>query len=155
MPGFLPSSRGSFILDFIVVAMALVVPILGFSVFSVKIKKNPALHRVIQIVLGIVLGLAIVIFELDMRINGWRQLAEPSPYYDSWVFPSLIIHLCFSIPTLILWAYTIFTALKHSIDKSPNPSRFKHKKLGRLSSYAMIGTALTGWIFYWFAFIAH
>ncbi|MBC7531740.1 MAG: DUF420 domain-containing protein [Oligoflexus sp.] len=155
MPGFLPSSRGSFILDFIVVAMALVVPILGFSVFTVKIKKNLILHRVIQIVLGIVLGLAIVVFELDMRINGWRQLAEPSPYYDSWVFPSLIIHLCFSIPTLVLWAYTIFTALKHSIDKSHNPARFKHKNLGRLSAYAMIGTALTGWIFYWFAFIAH
>lgn len=155
MPGFLPSSRGSFLLDFIVVAMALVVPILGFSVFSVKMKKNLGLHRSIQIVLGVVLGLAIVAFELDMRINGWRHLAEPSPYYNSLVFPSLIVHLGLSIPTLGLWTYTIIMALKHSINRSHNAARLQHKKLGRWSAYAMIGTAVTGWIFYWFAFMAH
>lgn len=154
MPGFIPSSRGSFILDFIVSAMALVVLILGFSVFTVKFKQNLRLHRAIQIVLGVVLGLTILAFELDMRINGWRHLARASPYYESWVFPSLILHLCFAIPTLLLWGYTIAMALRHSIEKSHNHARFQHKKLGRLSSYAMIGTAVTGWIFYGFAFMA-
>jgi len=95
-----------------------------------------------------------VIFELDMRINGWRHMAEPSPYYETWVFPALIIHLCFSIPTLALWSYTIFMALKHSIDKQSNPSRLKHKRLGYISSFGMLGTAVTGWIFYWLAFMA-
>lgn len=154
MSGFIPNSRGDFVLDFIVVAMALVVPILAFSIFQTKYKKNNSLHRVIQIALGIILGVAIVAFELDMRINGWRHLAEPSPYYDSLVFPSLIIHLCFAIPSLVLWSYTIYMGLKHSIDKQINSARIQHKKWGYLSSYFMLGTTITGWIFYYLAFMA-
>lgn len=154
MPGFLPYSRGSFILDFIVVAMALVLPVLAWSIWLVKSKKNLAFHKTIQIGLGLVLGLAIVAFELDMRINGWRHLAEPSPYYETWVFPSLLLHLCFAIPTLFLWTYTIFAGLKHSIEKSWNKAREQHRKLGLASSYMMAGTTVTGWIFYYFAFIA-
>lgn len=154
MSGFIPSSRGSFILDFIVVAMALVLPILIFSIWHVKYKKNLAFHRTLQIGLGSVLGIAIIAFELDMRIFGWRHLAEPSPYYETLVFPLLIIHLCFAIPTLFLWSYTIFMGIKHSIEKSLNKARKQHKLLGTTSAYMMVGTTVTGWIFYYFAFIA-
>ncbi len=154
MPGFIPSSRASFVLDLIVLAMALVVPILVLSIYRVRVWQNIALHRLIQTTLGLVLGVAIIAFEWDMRINGWRDLAEPSPYYESWVFPALILHLCFAVPTLFLWTYTIIMALKHSIDQKSGKARFQHKKFGLLSSYSMVGTAVTGWIFYWLAFIA-
>ncbi|RYZ16123.1 MAG: DUF420 domain-containing protein [Sphingobacteriales bacterium] len=154
MPGFLPSSRGSFILDFIVVAMAAVVPILLYSLWLVKVRKNLKFHRSIQIALGLILGVAIVAFELDMRINGWRHLAEPSPYYETYVFPSLIIHLCFAIPALFLWSYTIYAGVRHRIEININKARIQHRKLGLASAYAMVGTTVTGWIFYYLAFIA-
>jgi len=154
MPGFIPLSRGSLVLDLIVVAMALVVPILLFSIYTVRHQKNLKRHRIIQTTLGIVLGLAVITFELDMRINGWRDLARPSPYYDTLVFPALIIHLLFAIPSLILWGYTIIMAYRQSIETNLNKGRFRHKKLGLLSSYSMVGTAITGWIFYGLAFIA-
>ncbi|MBC7659357.1 MAG: DUF420 domain-containing protein [Chitinophagaceae bacterium] len=154
MAGFIPTSRGSFVLDFIVVAMGLIVPIMLFSIRTVKIRKNLALHRLIQIGLGITLGIAIVAFELDMRINGWRHLAMPSPYYNTLVFPALIVHLCFAVPTLVLWTYTIAQAVKYTIEKQVNQARNQHKRLGLYSSYSMIGTAITGWIFYYLAFIA-
>jgi uncharacterized membrane protein YozB (DUF420 family) len=154
MSGFIPNSRGDFILDFIVIAMAVVVPILAFSIFQAKYKKNIKGHRLIQIALGVILGIAIVAFELDMRINGWRHMAEPSPYYETWVFPALIIHLCFAVPSLGLWTYTIYMGLKHSIHAQINPARIQHKKWGYLSSYFMLGTAVTGWIFYYLAFMA-
>lgn len=154
MSGFLPSSRGSFILDFIVVAMAAVLPILLYSIWIAKIKKDLKFHRSIQMTLGIILGVAIIAFELDMRINGWRHLAEPSPYYDTLVFPSLIIHLCFAIPTLFIWSYTIYAALRHRIELGVNKARIQHRKLGLASAYLMLGTTVTGWIFYYFAFLA-
>ncbi len=152
--GFLPGSRASFILDFIVVAMAVILPLMIYSLLLVRRHKNYTGHRNMQIILGVVLGVAILAFELDMRIRGWRHLAEASPYYDSWVFPSLYFHLCFAIPTLILWSYTIFQAVRHQIIASSHPTRFRHKTFGRLSAYSMIATTLTGWIFYCLAFVA-
>lgn len=155
MPGgFLPGSRASFILDLIVVAMAIILPVMIYSLFIVRRHKRYTKHRNLQIALGTVLGLAILAFEIDMRLRGWRHLAEASPYYDSLVFPALYIHLFFAVPTLGLWSYTIFQAVRHQISTRVSPSRFKHKTFGRLSAYTMIATTLTGWIFYWLAFMA-
>ena len=152
--GFLPMSRANFILDFLALAMVAIVPIMLLSLFQVRQKKNYLLHRKIQIVLGIVLGLAILVFEIDMRINGWRQYAEASPYYQTLVMPALLFHLLFAIPTLFLWVYTITMAVRHRIAASAEGHRFQHKKYGRLSAYAMIGTTLTGWLFFCLAFMA-
>ncbi len=147
-------SRASFVLDFIALAMAAVIPVMLISLFQVRRRKNYTLHKRIQILLGVVLGVAILVFELDMRLYGWRQYAEASPYYDSFVIPALIIHLIFAIPTLFLWVYTISMALRHRIANESNKPRFRHKLFGRLSAYAMLGTTLTGWLFFWLAFMA-
>lgn len=154
MDGFLPMSRANFVLDFIALAMAAIIPVMLLSVFLVRSRKNFELHRRIQIVLGVVLGLAILVFEIDMRLSGWRQYAEPSPYYQTLVIPALFVHLCFAIPTLFLWIFTIVMALRHHIATSTSRYRFQHKRWGRYSAYAMIGTTLTGWMFFWLAFMA-
>jgi uncharacterized membrane protein YozB (DUF420 family) len=155
MEGFLPNSRASFILDLIVVAMALVIPVMLYSLAAVRRQRNYEKHRFIQISLGVTLGLAILAFEVDMRWNGWRHLAEASPYYQTWVFPALYIHLFFAIPTLFLWVYTIYMATRHRINQATGGrTRFEHKKYGRLSAYTMIATTITGWIFYYLAFLA-
>jgi uncharacterized membrane protein YozB (DUF420 family) len=152
--GFLPMSRASFTLDFIALAMAAVIPVMLVSLYQVRERKNYQLHKRIQILLGLVLGVAILVFELDMRLYGWRQYAEASPYYTTLVIPSLIFHLFFAIPTLFLWIYTIVMALRQRIDTENGKSRFRHKFFGRLSAYAMIGTTLSGWLFFWLAFMA-
>ena len=155
MSGFLPSSRASIILDLIVLAMALVIPIMLYSLAVVKRDKNYHKHRLIQISLGLTLGLAILAFEIDMRLNGWRHLAEASPFYHSLVFPALYVHLAFAVPTLFLWLYTITMALRQEItNPTRSRQRFRHKTFGRLSAFSMMGTALTGLIFYWIAFMA-
>ena len=101
--GFLPFSRANFLMDFVVLAMAVIVPIMIGSVILVRYKKDYNLHKKIQIALGSILGLTLIVFELDVRLNGWRHLAEASPYYENFVFPSLFVHLFFAIPTFFLW----------------------------------------------------
>lgn len=149
--GFLPFSRASFLIDFVVLAMTIIIPIMLLSMFLVRYKKNYMAHRNIQITLGIVLGITIIFFELDIRLNGWKHLAEVSPYYDTLVFPSLFIHLAFAIPTLILWIITIIGAIK-------TPIRLQkmnfHKIMGRSSVFFLIATTVTGWVFFWLAFVA-
>lgn len=151
--GFLPFSRANFLMDFVVLAMALIIPVMIGSVLLVRYKKDYDLHRKIQIALGSTLGLTLIIFELDVRLNGWRHLAESSPYYDSLVFPSLAVHLFFAIPTFFLWLVTIIGGIKRYRPKEKLSTNF-HKVMGRYSAFFMTGTAVTGWIFFWLAFVA-
>lgn len=140
-------------LDFVTVAMFIIIPILTWSIYTVRIKKNYDKHKNIQIITGSILLIAIIAFEVDIRLNGWRHLAESSPFYLTILFPFLSVHLFFAISTTILWAYTLIAALW----RMPIPSQEnagKHKVFGMLSAIFMYLTAVTGWVFYWMAFVA-
>jgi uncharacterized membrane protein YozB (DUF420 family) len=154
--GFLPN-RATATLDFVVVAMVLVLIALAVSIRQIRNAKNPRLHRLIQLVTAGVLLLTLVVFEVDMQfLTDWRELAEPSPYFDSGVVNwALWIHLMFAIPTPLVWAGVIWFGL----------SRFKesfeagdynrvHRFWGRIASGLMVMTAITGWVFYYLAFVA-
>ena len=155
--GLLPF-RGSLMLDLVFLAMFAVVPALGVSIYLVKQGKYQ-LHKQLQIVLGSVLLIAVLAFEIDSRLNGWKHLAEPSPYWTKTgsnpVWIALTIHLCFAIPTFLLWVVTIVLALrKFPSPPRPNAHSPLHKKLGWLAAGGMTMTAVTGWIFYYLAFVA-
>lgn len=153
--GFLPN-RASGTLDFVVVAMVLVLAALGFSIYQVRNKKNPQLHRLVQLVTAIVLLVTLVGFEVDIRLNGWREMAEPSPYYDSGVVSwSLWIHLMFAIPTPFIWAGVIgFGMSRFRASFQAGEFNRVHRIWGRVAAAFMVMTAITGWIFYYLAFVA-
>lgn len=149
-------TRASIMLDIVFLAMFAVVPVLAWSIRLVKSKRNFALHKQVQLVLGIVLLVAVVLFEADMRLaTNWRERAEPSPYYGTLVFPSLYVHLFFAVPTSLIWTFTIVQALRR-IPSPPRPCEYSatHKFWGWLAALEMLGTAVTGWIFYYLAFVA-
>ena len=154
--GFL-GSRASVTVDVVFLAMFLVVPVLGWSVWQVKFRRNFMLHKRIQLTLAAVLLAAVAAFEFDMRfISGWRERAEPSAYWASGVVQtSLYVHLLFSISTFCLWLYVVVGALRN-IPNPPGPSAYspRHIFWARLAAIDMVMTAITGWIFYWLAFVA-
>ena len=161
LPGFL-GTRGSLMLDVVFLAMFLVVPVLLYSVYQVKYRRRHQLHKQLQIVLGSVLLIAVTAFEIDMRFfTDWKALAGPSPYFDAanpWGCPvgfSLLIHLSFAIPTLVLWVVVIVQALRH-FPSPPQPNKHSpwHRRWGMIATVGMLLTAVTGWIFYWLAFVA-
>lgn len=154
--GFLPT-RGSFMLDFVVVAMFAVLAIMSISIGLARFRQQYQLHKLIQLVLGIVLLVTIVAFEVDLRFitKNWRELAEPSPYLaNGWVDRLLWLHLCFAIPTPLLWAWVIVQAMR-KFDCPPKPNAYspRHKLLARIAALLMIATAFTGWAFYAVAFV--
>jgi uncharacterized membrane protein YozB (DUF420 family) len=156
MPGFLPS-RGSFMLDFVFIAMFAVIPILVGSIRLVK-KRHYSWHKRIQITLAIVLLVAVTAFEIDLNFvtKNWRPLAEPSPYYAAgWVDVSLWIHLVYAVPTPFLWGIVIVQALrKFPQPVGPGEHSRQHARWGWLAAGAMALTAVTGWCFYFLAFVA-
>lgn len=162
--GFL-GTRAALMTDVVFVALFAIVPVMAWSIWRVRKRakddlKTLQLHKQVQVTLGLVLLVAVILFEIDVRfISNWEQRAAASPYYspDGWssVWISLIVHLFFAIPTLFLWIYVIVMALR-KFDSPPKPNAYssKHRFTARLAAIGMTGTAVTGWLFYLLAFAA-
>ncbi|QDU55263.1 hypothetical protein Pan181_14500 [Aeoliella mucimassa] len=159
--GFL-GTRASLMLDVVFLAMFLVIPLMAGSIALARFRRQWQSHKLIQLTLGIVLLLAVVAFEVDMQfLTKWEARAEPSPYFSEatqWSCPAgvaLIVHLMFAVPTALVWVYVIVSALRQ-FPKPPVPGAhsFQHKLWGRVAAIGMTMTAITGWVFYYMAFVA-
>ncbi len=155
MDGFL-GTRASFMLDLVVVAMLVVLPTLAGSIYLVRVKRNYLWHKRIQLLLGVVLAVAVTAFEVDVRLHGWTHLAEPSPYYASggvnWV---LGVHLAVAVTTTVLWFVVLVRAWRNfDHPPCPGPHSRWHRRWAWVASWGMTLTAITGWVFYYLAFVA-
>ena len=158
--GFL-GTRGSFMLDLVFVAMFAIVPTLVVSVYLVRFRRQYRLHKTIQLSLGTILLVAVTAFETEQMLVPWEPRAEESPYFDSnakWqsvAGMSLLIHLFFAVPTTLLWIFVIVQGLRN-FEREPIPNRYsnRHRMWGRLAAFEMTMTAITGWVFYYLAFVA-
>jgi uncharacterized membrane protein YozB (DUF420 family) len=114
-----------------------------------------------------VLLAAVGAFEIDMQLfTEWRDRAAGwpgqagSPYYDQasdtgLVVYALWVHLCFAVSTAVLWIYVIVQAFrKFPSPPQPGPHSPGHVRWAWLAAWDMFLTALTGWVFYYLAFIA-
>ena len=159
MDGFL-GTRASLMLDVVALAMLVVLPVLAASIWLVRYRRRFALHKRLQLALGVVLLITVALFEADMRVNGWRARAEASPFIGhdgstDWVVVALGVHLCFSVTTALLWLFVIVQALRNfPVPPVPGQHSLWHRRLGYAAAIDMLLTAVTGWIFYWLAFVA-
>ena len=160
--GFL-GHNASFMLDVVVCAVVLVVPVLLVSLYLVKVRRNYRWHRNLQVFLGVTLLFAVAAFEVDMQIvhGGWENIVNKpgerplSSEMMSLVRMVLRIHLIFAISTPVLWATTLTLALKR-FPSPPAPAAHSrlHKTLGWMSTVDLVLTSFTGLMFYYMAFVA-
>jgi putative membrane protein len=153
--GFL-GTRASLMLDVVVLAMFAVLPVLGVSIWLVKFRRRYALHKAIQLTLGTVLLLTVAAFEIDMRFfTDWRERAAASPLHADTLLYCLAVHLMFSVSTVLLWVAVIVAAVRR-FPNPPQPSAHSRRHIfwARLAAADMVLTSVTGWIFYWLAFVA-
>lgn len=153
----------TFMLDFVVCALVLIVPLLAYSIFTVKVRRNFVLHRNLQCALAAIVLVAVAAFEVDIRLHGgWTNIvnkdpAEPRLAGDELEFVRkvLYVHLVFAVSTPFLWGTTIVLALRR-FSKPPQPGvhSLLHKTLGWLSAIDITLTSVTGLVFYYFAFVA-
>jgi putative membrane protein len=166
LDGFL-GSRASLMLDVVFLAMFVVTPLLVGSVYLVKYQRHYALHKQLQLAMAWLLLVAVLLFEIDIRVNGWEERAAGndsiagSPYFDpahKWTCPaglSLMVHLTFAVPTLLLWIVVVVQALRR-LPSPPLPGSHSrwHARWGMVAAVGMTMTSVTGWLFYWLAFVA-
>ncbi len=148
-------SRAPLILDILFLAMLAFLPLLLFSVYLVRIKKKFLIHKRLQIGLTVALMSILIAFEIEMRLNGWRQYTDESPYNHTTLMPFLLSHIAIASATLVFWIVTFIHGLKKiALPPIQSPSTSIHKNLAWISVIGLTLTTLTGWIFYYMAFIA-
>ncbi len=147
-------------LDTVFTAMLLAIPLMVASIGAVRYGRRFRLHKALQVATAVVLFTTVLAFEVDMRLTGWTDRARPSPYWqdgtwNDWIDWSLGVHLLFAIPTLFLWAWvTIQAWRKFPRPAGPGAHSRPHRVGGRLAAIGLTLTAITGWWFYWLAFVA-
>lgn len=161
MHGFL-GYDASLMLDVVVTALVLVVPVLVFSIVQVK-RGRFTLHRNLQLGLAGVLLLAVAAFEIDLQLvhRGWENVVNKpgtTPRLEGEALDAvrrvLWIHLVFAISTPLLWATTITLALRR-FPNPPIPGEHSglHKTLAWASTVDLVLTSVTGLWFYYVAFV--
>jgi hypothetical protein len=150
----------SFMLDAVVSALVLVVPVLLYSLYSVKVRHRYLLHRNLQLALAVTLLAAVMAFEIDLHFvqGGWQNVVKKGPPVSAehllFIHNVLRVHLMFAGSTPFLWAITIILALR-SMPNPPVPSPHSrlHKLLGWVSTVDLVLTSVTGLVFYYVAFV--
>jgi len=147
-------------LDVVVCALVLVVPLLFYSIYLVKFRREFLWHRNLQLTLGAALLVTVCLFELDMRLQGgWLTILKNRPVPLSETHLTLVgqilaVHVCFAISAVFSWIATMTHGLRN-IPYPPGPSSHsaRHKTLGWLSTITLTLTSVTGLIFYYYAFM--
>lgn len=145
-PASFLGARADALMDIVILSLAFIIPIILFSYKTVK-EGNYALHKKIQLTLGIVLLLVVIIFEMDMRNHGGIFEMVKGSRYEGTTFlnASIYIHTFFSITTSLIWLVLIIASLfKFSKDPLPNAFSKRHRFWGKLGMIDMILTGLTG-----------
>ena len=152
-------TRGSLMLDLVAMGMILIVPVMAASIYLVRSKKQYAVHKRIQTSTAFVLLLVLIAFEVEMRVSGWRDRATASPLSREglWNDPvewSLLVHLVCAVPTLLLWVFVVFRAMRgFPLPPLPSAHSAEHRLWGRWAALGMTLTAITGFVFYYMAFV--
>ncbi len=153
--GFL-GTRAPLIMDVLCVAMLVVLIVLGWSVYQVKVHRRYTLHKWTQISLATILLILVILFEADVRMHGWQQRSagQLGGHASATALATLYVHLVFAISTTILWPVTIVLALRNFANPAlPGPHSKIHVPLARIAALDMLITSFTGWTFYWVAFV--
>lgn len=143
-------------MDVVLAAMFVVVPVLLWSIYQVRYKRLYGVHKVTQIVLSVLLFATVIAFEVEVRFFGWQERAAgalgESPTGKVW--PVLWIHLCFAVSTFFLWLVVLAAALRRfPVPPAPGEHSRFHLFWARLAAIDLCLTAVTGTVFYWVAFV--
>jgi putative membrane protein len=153
MPDLIPWGRAGFAMDLVALAMLAVLPLQAYSIALVKRGQYSA-HRRWQIALSAALLVTVVLFEIDVRLHGWRHQAKDSPWYPGVVMPLLWVHIAIASLTFVLVLVTLSHGLRRfGRTPRPGPASRHHRRLGWATVLGLVLTSLTGWAFYALAFL--
>ena len=153
--GFL-GSPGIGMLDVVFLAMFLVLPVLGIGIGMARFRRQYTWHKRIQLAVAAILLLAVGAFEIDMQfVSGCANGAAVSILADGGEDVALHSPGVFDLDVFLV-AVRWLSRLWSFSSKPPHPSPYsrRHVFWARVAAIDLVLTAITGWTFYWLAFVA-
>lgn len=146
----------TFIIIIGMLILSISAPFISLYAISFIKKKDYKTHIKIQKNLFWTCILAVVIFEIKIRLSGGSgSLIVNSEYTGTPFFKSLLAaHIVGAVLTYIIWGITIYVSNKNWKKQEALPGSFSavHKKLGLFSIIGLFYTAITALIVCTFAF---
>lgn len=145
--------RGDALIDIGTLSIVVVAPILIWS-WALARNRSWTQHKRVQLVTATVLGIVVLLFEIDLnRIGGVFAVTSTSPYAGTallnfWIW----FHTAFAISSTIVWLLLIVASLI-KFPSPPVPAAFPtHRYFGRLGMILMLGSGLTAIPMYYYGF---
>ncbi len=154
MPSGFLGTRGDILMDLVIVAFLLIMPVLLMSWRCARCGDYTR-HRALQIGLASVLAVAVVLFEIDLKLSGGIFiLTAPSAYSGTTLLNSLIYgHMLVAIGSVLVWAPLLLFSAKH-FGNPPQPGVFseRHRFWGRVGMLLMMLSGLSALPLYYLGF---
>jgi putative membrane protein len=138
------------LIDVVNFSFIVIVPALIYSWTKAR-NSEYNFHKKIQLTLFAVLFVAVILFEVDLRMRGGIfEMVKDSQFAETLLLNGLIwFHLFVSITTTLIWiGLIIFSLRKFAKPPVPNDFSEKHKFWGKLGMIDMILTGITGVMLY-------
>ena len=146
--GFL-GTRAPLFMDLVSTIVALL-PFLIFGAIVLAKRENYRAHEYVQKLLFGVSVTVVMFFEYGVRMEGgYKHLMEGSSVSHSYLLYVLIFHIVISVSTLLLWIYTLSSAMRYKRSRAlPGLYSAAHRKDGWRTFVGIILTMLTGaWVY--------
>jgi putative membrane protein len=144
------TARGDLLMDGIVLSLVAIVPTLIYS-WKLARDKKYLRHKNTQIVVFVVLLVAVLLFEYDLKSQGgiWEMTKESRFAGSAFLANTVYIHLFFSFSTAFFWVILVPLSLYwYRKELRPNKHSRVHKVLGKLTMVLTLGTGITGTFLY-------
>lgn len=145
--------RGDALIDIGMLSIVAVVPVLIWSWILAR-DRSWVMHKRVQLTTAIVLGIVVLLFEMDLsQKGGVFAITATSPYAGSGVLNFWIwTHTAFAISSTIVWLLLVIASLI-KFPSPPLPAAFPtHRYFGRLGMMLMLGSGVTAIPMYYYGF---
>lgn len=159
MKGFL-GYQPIFMIDLVLVSQILILPLLALALYCVK-KHHYRWHSRIMVLLTIILLIAVILFETEIRLNGGMKgiaaMVGREAHVTTDFFRGLFFfHLLICGLTAPLWLYILYKGIKSFGFQNPAPTAYgaTHKKTALIALGGAFLIALSGAGCYYLAFVS-
>jgi hypothetical protein len=145
--------RGDALIDIGMLSIVAVVPVLIWS-WALARQKSWVAHKKVQLTTAGVLGVVVLLFEIDLNQSGGVfAITASSPYAGTTVLNAWIwIHTMFAIASTLVWLGLVIASLV-KFSNPPLPAAFPmHRYFGRLGMILMLASGVTAIPMYYYGF---
>jgi len=146
--GFL-GTRAPLFMD-IVFMIVLLLPFFVYGAILLAKKEKYHVHETVQKLLFFISVTVVLFFEYGVRREGgYKSLMEGSSVSQHYILYVLIFHILVSVTTMLLWCYTLYTAMRYKRSKAlPGLYSKAHRQDGLRTFVGIVLTMLTGaWVY--------